>query len=218
MRNGQSVKGNTIVDKIADHIRTQINSSCFKAGMHLKESDVSSEFGVSRVPVREAFRMLQSEGYLDVIPNRGSFVKPISLSYVKETSMVYKLLAPQILEKAIPNYKESTYRKAYAVLKKIESLEDYTLVGSLLWEFALAIYGPSKYEFILCIFEEIYSHSSRLLSEFFKSAEAREYKVEVHYRFLELCKDGKKDEAIAMWSEFIDSMSVLAIQIAVKKA
>ena len=85
MKNGQAtVQEKTIVGKIATFLRHEITTTNYRAGAHLKESQISAEFGVSRVPVREAFRILQSEGYLEVIPNRGSFVKPISLSYIKK--------------------------------------------------------------------------------------------------------------------------------------
>lgn len=118
MKNGNSVNEKTIVGKIAKNLRQQIDAANFAPGTHLKESKISLEFGVSRVPVREAFRLLQSEGYLEVIPNRGSFVKPISHSYILETAFVYKLLAPVMLEKAIPNYKESTYKKQLLRLRR----------------------------------------------------------------------------------------------------
>jgi DNA-binding GntR family transcriptional regulator len=214
MKSGNNGHENTVVGKIANSIRHGITTAIYAPGTHLKESKISSEFGVSRVPVREAFRLLQSEGYLDVIPNRGSFVRPISLNYIKQTSIVYKLLAPVILEKAIPNYKASTYKKAYAILEKIDNTEDFTNIGFLLWDFAKVIYGPSKYDFILCIFDEIYSHSTRLLYEFFKSAETKKYKVETQYKFLELCKEGKKNEAIKLWSDFIGTLSQEAVVIA----
>lgn len=218
MKNGQAtVQEKTIVGKIASFLRHEITTTNYRAGAHLKESQISAEFGVSRVPVREAFRILQSEGYLEVIPNRGSFVKPISLSYIKETSIVYRQLAPIILEKAIPNYKESTYKKAFNILDKIEKSTDFTNVGYMLWDFARVIYGPSKCDFMLCIFEDIYSHSIRLMSEFFKKAEVKQYKVESQYEFLNLCKQGKKDEAIKYWSEFIGNMSNIAVTLAEKK-
>ena len=43
-------------------------------GTALNESDVATQFGVSRTPVREAFRTLLSEGLLDVRPQKGTFV------------------------------------------------------------------------------------------------------------------------------------------------
>lgn len=43
-------------------------------GTALNESDVAAQFGVSRTPVREAFRKLLSEGLLDVRPQKGTFV------------------------------------------------------------------------------------------------------------------------------------------------
>lgn len=217
MKNGRSVNEKTIVGRITKNLRNKIDAANYAPGTHLKESEISHEFGVSRVPVREAFRLLQSEGYLEVIPNRGSFVKPISQSYIQETAFVYKLLAPIMLEKAIPNYRESTYKRAYSVLNKIENLKDYTNIGNLLWDFANIIFGPSKYDFMLCILEEIYRHSNRLLAEMLKNMENRKYKVETHYRFLELCKEGRQEEAINLWSKLLGNMEELALGYATEK-
>lgn len=81
----------------------------------------------------------------------------------------------------------------------------------------MIIFGPSKYDFMLCILEEIYRHSNRLLAEMLKNMENRKYKVEAHYKFLELCKAGKNSEAIRLWSTLLDNMEGIALGLATEK-
>lgn len=202
---------NTTVHKIAHYLRKEIMYSNLKPGQHLKESEIADIFNVSRVPVREAFRILQSEGYLEVIPHRGNFVKTISSEYVIELSKVYNLLAPALLEDAIPRYKEKTYKKAKAILNKIENCKDFNKIGYLLWDFAKTIYGPTKFKFMLNVLNEIYKHNIRILNEIFEIKQHKHYDLTTHRKFLELCKKNKIEEAIIVWCEYIDKMKILII-------
>lgn len=60
--------------EIAGKLRRAIVNVDLVPGTALNESDVATQFGVSRTPVREAFRTLLSEGLLDVRPQKGTFV------------------------------------------------------------------------------------------------------------------------------------------------
>jgi DNA-binding GntR family transcriptional regulator len=205
-------KNDTTVSKIAKFIRLEITYSRLKSGYHLKESEISEKFNVSRVPVREAFRILQSEGYLEVIRNRGSFVKSISQEYVIETAMCYNLLAPVVLEKAIPNYNDKTYAKADSVLKKVEVCTDFTKIGYLLWDFAKIIYGPSKMKFILGLFDDIYLHGIRSLNEIYEIVQSKHYDTTAHRKFLRLCKQNKKAKAIQIWMEHVNKIEQISMR------
>lgn len=66
-------------DVIADELRQAIVSGRLKAGDRLVEDVVAEEHGVSRVPVREALRRLESEGFVTLTPFRGASVSETSL-------------------------------------------------------------------------------------------------------------------------------------------
>lgn len=207
------MKGNSkTVNKIAKYLRQEVTNNSLKPGTHLSESTIAKKFKISRVPVREAFRLLQSEGYFYVIPNKGCFVRKISLEYVWETSTVYRLLAPVVLEKAIPKYTERTYLRAEAIICKIEKSKDFNHLGYFLWDFARLIYSPSNMKYMVGIFDEIYQHSIRLLNEFFRDKEIATFKVTTHREFIKLCRQKRGDEAIALWSEFIDNLTKLILK------
>jgi DNA-binding GntR family transcriptional regulator len=201
------LKGNSkIVTKVAEYLRHEVTNNSFKPGTHVGESEIAKKFNISRVPVREAFRLLQSEGYLEVKSNKGCFVKKLSPEYVVETGIFYRLLAPVVLEKAIPKYTSRTYKNAEKILDQIEKCRDINKIGYLLRDFAIVIYAPSKMNYIIGIFDDIYKHSVRLLNEFFENKDNAIFKVTAHRNFIELCRQNKKDEAIKLWSEFIDKL------------
>ncbi|ADI04545.1 transcriptional regulator, GntR family protein [Streptomyces bingchenggensis BCW-1] len=64
-----------LVDDIAARIRARIMNGELAIGKPLRQAALAAEFGVSRTPVREALRQLQSGGLIEVQPNRGAVVR-----------------------------------------------------------------------------------------------------------------------------------------------
>ncbi|MEV4420038.1 GntR family transcriptional regulator [Patulibacter sp. NPDC049589] len=67
--------GNNLVDEIATAIRARIMSGEIAIGAQLRQAELAGELGVSRTPIREALRQLQSGGLIEVLPNRGAIVR-----------------------------------------------------------------------------------------------------------------------------------------------
>ena len=61
-------------------IEEKIISGEYKAGEQITEMRLSGELGVSRTPVREALAMLEKDGLVELIPNKGAVVRGISKS------------------------------------------------------------------------------------------------------------------------------------------
>ncbi|MFG6446179.1 GntR family transcriptional regulator [Microbacterium sp. P06] len=71
----QASSAHALVDEIAAKIRARIMSGDIPIGAQLRQAELASDFGVSRTPVREALRQLQTGGLIDVVPNRGAVVR-----------------------------------------------------------------------------------------------------------------------------------------------
>ncbi len=74
----------SLAEDAADRIREQILTGGFAQGEHLVEARIAEQLNVSRGPVREAFKLLRSEGLLLEEPRRGTFVVSLSVDDVRE--------------------------------------------------------------------------------------------------------------------------------------
>lgn len=83
----------TIPEQIADTCGVMIVDGSFAAGQRMVEQQVAEQFGVSRGPVREAFRILQKRRLIDITPRRGAHVLPISLASISDLFNVRMALA-----------------------------------------------------------------------------------------------------------------------------
>ncbi|WP_458095219.1 GntR family transcriptional regulator [Roseomonas sp. WA12] len=84
--------------QVEERLREAIISGRFMPGDHLSDRLLCDLFGVSRGVIREAVRLLEAEGLIDVVPNRGPFVaylSPAEASQVYEVRAVLEALAGQ---------------------------------------------------------------------------------------------------------------------------
>jgi DNA-binding GntR family transcriptional regulator len=72
-----------LADKVYRTLREVIVRNRIKAGTCLNESEICEQLGVSRTPVREAFKVLATEGFLKLTPNRCAVVSKISSTDVE---------------------------------------------------------------------------------------------------------------------------------------
>ena len=78
--------------RVFHKLREDILSGKYQEHEELKEVAIGEEMGVSRTPVREAFRQLELEGLIQIIPNKGAYVTGITQKDVKDIYMIRSLL------------------------------------------------------------------------------------------------------------------------------
>lgn len=78
--------------RVFHKLREDILSGKYMEHEELKEVAIGEEMGVSRTPVREAFRQLELEGLIQIIPNKGAYVTGITEKDVKDIYMIRSLL------------------------------------------------------------------------------------------------------------------------------
>ena len=71
-------------EAVCETLRDAIRKGILEPGERLMEVQLADELGISRTPVREAIRKLEQEGYVIMMPRRGTYVSDISTNDVKE--------------------------------------------------------------------------------------------------------------------------------------
>jgi DNA-binding GntR family transcriptional regulator len=114
----------TLREKILETIRDAISSGALKPGERVAEPDLAERFGISRTPIREAFRQLESEGYLTVIPRKGAVVISFSSKEVDEFYAIKSILEGYAAHCACKNLTEKEIDKLTAINEKLRQLAD----------------------------------------------------------------------------------------------
>ncbi|MFN8164242.1 MAG: GntR family transcriptional regulator [Solirubrobacterales bacterium] len=112
-------------DYVADALREAINSGALADGEELNQVAIAEQFGVSRVPVREAMRELQAEGLIEAATHRRAVVRAISLERLTETFEVRALLEGFLIERAIERIDSARVKRLRALEEKMIKTKDH---------------------------------------------------------------------------------------------
>lgn len=94
MARSMTLDSRTLVTQISDHLRDQIISGEIAPGSRIRQDEYADAFGVSRTPLREALRLLESEGWVQIKPRSGVEVISFSPVKVQEILVMRLLLEP----------------------------------------------------------------------------------------------------------------------------
>src|SRR5580692_8108023 len=88
----------TLKEHVAERLRESIVSGVYKPGTRLNESKLARQFGVSRIPVREALMKLQMQGLVMNHPRRGMFVNTLSEDDTQKINSVRIVLESEAIK------------------------------------------------------------------------------------------------------------------------
>jgi len=111
MSNDTGYHENVASHRIADSLRSAILGGNYLPGTRIRQEDVAARSGASRIPVREALRMLDSEGLVTLVANSGAWVTRLTLSECVETYLIRERLEPLLLRTSLPNLDAATLER-----------------------------------------------------------------------------------------------------------
>ena len=127
--------------RIAAALRETILAGGYTPGERLLQDVVAEQFGTSRIPVREAFRILESEGLAEVLPNKGARVPALDLYEVDTYYRMRERLEPLALAESMPQLGPDEHARLEEVQQRIEDNEDLEKFLDLDREFHMLTYS-----------------------------------------------------------------------------
>ena len=115
------MKVESIVDLAKRHMELWIIKGEYEPGQKLKEEEIAMRLGISRPPIREAFKVLETEGLVVRKPRRGVFVTEMTRKDVWEAYTIKATLYEMAMELAINKISESQIQELEAVVRKMEN-------------------------------------------------------------------------------------------------
>ncbi len=83
---------------IYERLLADIGAGFFPGGTRLKVQDLATRYGTSIIPVREALRLLQGEGIVDIAQNKGATVSSFDADALRDIFEVLQLMEPYFVE------------------------------------------------------------------------------------------------------------------------
>lgn len=112
----------TLRERILETIRDAITSGKLKPGEKVAEPELAERMGISRTPIREAFRQLESEGYLTVIPRKGAVVISFSERDIEEFYAIKSILEGYAARLACRNLTNREIDRLATINEKLRQL------------------------------------------------------------------------------------------------
>lgn len=107
-------------ETVCETLRDAIRKGILEPGERLMEVQLADELGISRTPVREAIRKLEQEGYVIMMPRRGTYVADVSVSDVKEIFEIRSALESLATGLAARRIEPDELEKLQSLLNEIE--------------------------------------------------------------------------------------------------
>jgi DNA-binding GntR family transcriptional regulator len=133
----------TAPETIAAALRAEILAGETKPGTLLRQEDLAARFAMSRIPVRDALRLLEAEGLVTIATNRGAQVAQLSRSEVAEIYHLRILLECDCLSLAIARMSDMDLDRIERIRQRAEIDAATPEWNDGDWAFHEALYHPS---------------------------------------------------------------------------
>ena len=116
----KTIQKKTLHEEIANNLREMMMSGELMEGDKIKEGELCDMMGISKTPLREALRVLSTEGLIRLIPNRGSYVTTPTFEEIKEMFDVMSVLEAVCARTAAEKISDQDFSKLEKLHKKLE--------------------------------------------------------------------------------------------------
>jgi len=128
---GQKISVVPLHDEVLARLRERILTRELRPGQRIDEMALVSELGISRTPLREALKVLQSEGLVTLVPRRGCFVTELSEKDLDDIYETVALLESHVAAKAAQKISDAQIEQLFDLHGRMEaaararSFDDY---------------------------------------------------------------------------------------------
>jgi DNA-binding GntR family transcriptional regulator len=130
--------------RIASELRDAILSGELLPGERIRQEHLADRHGASRVPVREALRMLEAEGLVSLVANTGAWVARLSLTDCEEMYQIRERLEPLLLRFNLPAITPGAIDRLQDLADAMENSDDVEQFLRLDREFHLSCYSYAE--------------------------------------------------------------------------
>mgnify|MGYP003670985567 FL=1 len=152
-----------LATRISRELAKRIISGQIEAGARLRQDHIAEEFGASHVPVREAFRRLETQGLVESEPRRGVRVAGFSVDEVREVAEMRASLEVLALRNAVPHLTQAILDEAEEATRAGDRAGDVQAWEEANRKFHRLILVPCGMPRLLRAIDDLHTASARFL-------------------------------------------------------
>lgn len=192
----------TRADWVDRKLREAILSGELQPGQRLRPADLSKQWSVSPTPLREAFQRLAAEGLVEMFPQRGARVAPVTMRDAFEVHQIRLALEPVALRLALENADEDWQARVGAAYERLAAdlragAEDRRTIEELHRTYHMELLSNCTSAWLLKILDMLQSHVIRYWILVAPPRRDTRRVLDEHARLHELCVGGKTNAAVA---------------------
>jgi len=183
-------------DKAYQLIKLEIIIGNLKPGLFLTEEKFSKSMHISRGPIREALNRLEKEGFVTIIPRRGTMVSNITAQEVKDISKIRELLEPLAAKESLPRIPasklEEIKKEFVKLISKPENKENMNYFFLLDKRFHKLLNEECRNKKLIDILDNFEDHTNWFINLFFKNFPYKE-SIKDHLYIIEAIEKNEEE-------------------------
>lgn len=183
--------------RVADELRNAILRGMYPPGTRLRQEELANQYGASRVPVREALRILESDGLVTTVANAGAWISRLSLDECVELYQVRERIEPLLLRYSMPQLLREQVDRLATLAEEMAAVHDVERFLELDREFHLGSYAGASTTFLGQTVERLWNTTQHYRRAFTQLLNEDSHRIlhDEHHMLVAAIRDGDSTEA-----------------------
>jgi len=194
----------TTSTKIYQQLKSRILNNELQASQPIRQDKIADQFEVSKIPVREALRQLESDGLVVFKPRRGAFVTELNEEDIIENLEIRTALETHALKLAIPNMTRADFVLAEKILTEYQAVDDIERWSELNGQFHHCLYAPCSLPKLITMIENIKDRTKSFMRLKITQVSGLTRPHSEHIAILDACKESNIALAVTLLQQHID--------------
>ncbi|GFG52081.1 GntR family transcriptional regulator [Mycolicibacterium agri] len=183
--------------RIADELRGEILRGAYPPGTRLRQEELAAQYGASRVPIREALRILAAEGLITTVANAGAWIASLSLEECAELYQVRERIEPLLLRYSMPYLTADDVDRLAQLAEDMRNTSDVERFLELDREFHLGSYRCAETTFLGPTVARLWNNTQHYRRAFTRLLDVESNRIvhDEHHMLVAAIRESDADEA-----------------------
>ncbi len=190
----------TAYAQVKEWIKESILSGEIPAGSRITVAEIIERYGVSQMPVREAFQILQGEGFIELLPHRGARVLSLTPQYLTNIYEIRGVVEGLLAKRSMPNLTLSGLNRLKELNRQMEAMVGEGIAAEELVkldrQFHVAIYENSNNPEGMQIYEKYVGLIGSLRNKYGYGSQRLDDMVKQHWLMIEALQNQDADALV----------------------